>query len=259
MGNPLSFMKKRESKPSPSKEPVRVLLVEDDEENLDTVRQALDSYKRVSFIVEAVASTAELRTELARLAIRDELTGLYSRWFIVESLAAESRRVRRYGRDLSCVMVDVDDFRLINEAHGAEVGDEALKRVAALIGNSVRDEDIVARFGEDRFGILLLETPLNDAMTAAERIRFELASQPVVIGQRSLTITVSIGVCAIGPQQHDDSPDAVFDRAAEALRQAKDAGKNRVFAHRHTAEGEGPDDGEGRAVDLGQQSDTGAA
>jgi diguanylate cyclase (GGDEF)-like protein len=214
-----------------------VLLVEDDPETLRVVRQALEAYKRVKFLVESVASTEALREKLARLAMRDELTGLYSRAFLVESLAREARRVRRHGRDLSCLMVDLDDFRLVNEAHGHQTGDAALTQVAALIRDSVRDEDLVARYGEDEFCVLLVETSLNEAMTIAERVRFELAAQPVVVDGRPFPITASIGVCAVN-RRHDHQPNTVFDRAAAALRQAKAAGKNRVIAHLPPADGD---------------------
>ena len=214
-----------------------MLLVEDDPETVRVVRQALEAYKRVKFVVELVASTKALREELARLAMRDELTGLYSRAFFVESLAREARRVRRHGRDLSCLMVDLDDFGLVNEAHGHQTGDAALTQVAALIRDSVRDEDLVARYGEDEFCVLLVETSLNEAMTIAERVRFELAAQPVVVDGRPFPITASIGACAVN-RRHDHQPNTVFDRAAAALRQAKAAGKNRVFAHFPPADGD---------------------
>jgi len=214
-----------------------VLLVEDDPETVRVVRQALEAYKRVDFVVEAVASTEALREEMARLAMRDEVTGLFSKAFLVESLAREARRVRRHGRDLSCLMMDLDDFRLVNEAHGRQNGDAALRQVAALVRDSVRDEDLVARYGEDEFCVLLIETSLNAAMTIAERVRFELAAQPLMVDGRPFSITASIGVCAVN-RRHDHQPNTVFDRAVAALREAKAGGKNRVCAHSPSAEGE---------------------
>ncbi len=230
MGKPLDFIKRqRAASPSPV-ETVRVLLVEDNPEVVGVVRRMLGTYRRVNFVVESVASTEALRDELAKRAIRDELTGLYSKLYFVEALGNEARRVRRHGRALSCLMLDLDDFKLINEVHGHEVADAALKRIAALIQDAVRDEDVVARCGEDEFCVLLIETPLNSAMTVAERVRFELAAQPIVVGGQPLTVTASIGVCAVS-RRHDHQPDTVFDRASAALRQAKAAGKNQVSAY----------------------------
>ena len=108
MRKPFRFITRRRPGSSSATEPVRVLLVEDDPETLRVVRQALDTYKHAKFVVESVASTEALREEMARLAMRDEITGLYSRSFLVESLAREARRIRRHGRDLSCLMVDLD-------------------------------------------------------------------------------------------------------------------------------------------------------
>lgn len=245
--------RKRQTNRSSPREPVRVLLVEDDPDTLTLVRDALEKYKRVQFVVEAVASSQELRDELARRAIRDELTGLYSKTFLVESLASELRRVRRNERDLSCLMLDLDDFNPINDAHGIQAGDAVLRHVAVLIRDSVRKEDVVARYADDEFCVLLIETPLNEAMTVAERVRFELASQPVVVDGHSLSVTASIGVCAVsGGHEHD--PDALLDRAAAALREAKAAGKNRVSAHLTPEEADQRKEGF-RPPDLGQQPD----
>jgi diguanylate cyclase (GGDEF)-like protein len=245
---------KRRRNQSSSAEPVRVLLVEDDPDTLDLVRDALDKYKRAKFVVEAVASSNELRDELARRAVRDELTGLYSRTFLIESLASELRRVWRNERDLSCLIVGLDDLKPINDSRGQDAGNAALLHVASLIRDSVRKEDLVARFTRDEFCVLLIETPLNAAITVAERIRFELAAQPVVLDGQSFSVTASIGVCAASGRD-DHEPDTVLDRAAAALQEAKAAGKNRVSANRAPEES---DQGEAegfRPPDLGQQSD----
>ena len=88
-----------------------------------------------------------MRQTLERLKIRDSLTGLYSQAYLVELLAHEVRKVRQYGRDLSCLMVDLDDFKLRKEIDGQEVAEATLSEVAALLRESVREADIIARYG----------------------------------------------------------------------------------------------------------------
>jgi diguanylate cyclase (GGDEF)-like protein len=126
--------------------------------------------------------------------------------------------------------------------------------VASLIRDSVRKEDLVARYAEDEFCVLLIETPLNAAMTVAERIRFELTAQPVAADGQSFSITASIGVCAAS-RRDDHEPDTVLDRAAAALQEAKAAGKNRVSAHLSPEESDQREEEGFRPPDLGQQSD----
>lgn len=195
------------------------------------------------------AEAKELRDELERVRIRDELTGLYTRGFLAESLEMEISRARRYRRDLSLLMLDIDDFKRINEAHGDEVGDSALKQISAAILNSVRSTDVGARYKEDEFCVLLTETPLEGARTAAERLRFAIAAHPVTIGARSMHVTASIGVCAINPQDGLGA-DSVFSDAEAALRDAKLAGKNRVSLYLPSVDGDEAD-ADGKAADTG--------
>ena len=190
-----------------------------------------------------------LRDELERVRITDELTGLYTRGFLAESLEMEISRARRYRRDISFLMLDLDDFKRINEAHGDKVGDSALKQISAAILNSVRSTDVGARYKEDEFCVLLTETPLEGARTAAERLRFAIAAHPVTIGAQSMPVTASIGVCAVDPRD-DISADSVFSNAEAALKEAKLAGKNRVRLHLPSVDGDEVE-ANGKAADTG--------
>jgi len=183
------------------------------------------------------AEAKRLRDELECVRITDELTGLYTRGFLAESLQTEISRARRYRRDISLLMLDLDDFKRINEAHGDEVGDSALKQISTAILNSVRSTDVGARYKEDEFCVLLTETPLEGARTAAERLRFAIAAHPVTIGTRSMPVTASIGVCAVNPRD-GLSAESVFSDAAAALKEAKLAGKNRVCLHLPSVDGD---------------------
>jgi len=168
-----------------------------------------------------------LRAELERLAITDELTAVYNRRHLSHTLDRECSRARRYHRQIACLMIDLDDFKQYNDKLGHLVGDVALKQVAATIGQCVRESDIVVRFGGEEFVVIMPEARAEASMLAAERIRAAIAEQVLPIGEGSVSITVSIGVCT-SQDDHEIEPDTVLSCADAALRQAKSQGKNRV-------------------------------
>lgn len=171
-----------------------------------------------------------LKSELQRLAITDELTGVYNRRFLTESLEKECRRSRRYDRDISVLMIDLDNFKRCNDTFGHIVGDAALKRVAGVIAESVRDTDNIFRFGGEEFIVVLPEAPFASAVSTAERIRNAVASRLLSIEGHPVSLTISVGVC--GPTGgHELEPNALLACADAALMQAKAMGKNCVFAH----------------------------
>src|SRR6266540_1623026 len=158
-----------------------------------------------------------LRTELERLAITDELTAVYNRRYLTQTLDRECSRARRYHRQIACLMIDLDDFKQYNDKLGHLVGDVALKQVAATIGQCVRESDIVVRFGGEEFVVIMPEATQSAAMLAAERIRSAIASQALTIGEGAVSITVSIGVCT-SQDDHETEPDTVLSCADSSLR-----------------------------------------
>jgi diguanylate cyclase (GGDEF)-like protein len=132
--------------------------------------------------------------ELERLAITDALTGLYNRRFFTSRLAAEVARARRYGRVLSLVMLDLDNFKEINDQHGHQVGDHVLAEVGKILTTNVRASDIVCRYGGEEFAVLLPETGPEAAGRAAEAARLSEGALP---GGRDLPPAVSLGWQAI--------------------------------------------------------------
>jgi diguanylate cyclase (GGDEF)-like protein len=192
------------------------------------IHQALEKY-------EWGKEEKRLRAELERLAITDELTAVYNRRYLTQTLERECSRSRRYGRSLSCLMVDLDDFKKYNDTHGHLVGDVALKQVAATISQCVRESDVVIRFGGEEFVVIMPEAAPDASFSAAERIRAAIARQELAIGDDAVPITVSIGVCTSG-DDHEVEPDTVLACADAALRAAKHQGKNRVCGRPpHTA------------------------
>ena len=170
---------------------------------------------------------AERAEELAR---RDGLTDLYNHRTFYEFLREETVRAQRFNRPVSLLMLDIDHFKRVNDAHGHEAGDVVLKGLSDLLMQQVRAVDRVCRYGGEEFTVILPETDAAVAMQIAERMRAEVERQPFDIGGgKTIGITVSIGVATY--PQPVDSPDEVVKAADVALYAAKLAGRNRVFRH----------------------------
>jgi diguanylate cyclase (GGDEF)-like protein len=167
--------------------------------------------------------------EAVRMATLDPLTGAYNRRTFHEIAEREMARARRAGQPLSIIMVDIDHFRPVNEAHGNRVGDEMLQRVADLIRSALRKEDMLVRYGGEEFLILLPEVPGPGAVVVAGRIRKSVEASPFLVSGTSIAATVSVGVSA----RLDEGPESMehlIARAEEALSLAKQRGRNRVVA-----------------------------
>jgi len=164
--------------------------------------------------------------ELEQLAITDALTGLYNRRFFTSRLAAEVGRARRYGRTLSLVMLDLDNFKEINDQRGHQFGDHVLAEVGKILTTNVRASDIVCRYGGEEFAVLLPETGPEQAGQAAEKLRTRL-KEHFQGGDDSLAATVSLGVASYPSPGVADENDLV-KRADAALYEAKEQGRDRV-------------------------------
>jgi diguanylate cyclase (GGDEF)-like protein len=162
--------------------------------------------------------------EARRLADFDALTNLHNRRYFHETLAREWARADRYERRLSLIVVDVDDFKAINDRIGHLAGDSVLATVAERLRSAVRRADVPCRVGGDEFAVILPEASLADAEQLYRRIRFEVASRPIGPAHH---VSVSAGIAELGPA---DDAVALFQRADEALFRAKEAGKGQVRA-----------------------------
>jgi diguanylate cyclase (GGDEF)-like protein len=173
---------------------------------------------------------ARLHSEVQKLAITDTLTGFHNRRGLAQFGQREVDRARRFSRPLSLIMIDLDHFKQINDEFGHTAGDQVLSTIAGRIRNTVRELDILGRYGGDEFVVILPETDLFTASAVAERIRQHLL-EPMVLpavqpSRDSLVVTASIGVTRA-------SPDVVelldlIDRADKAAYAAKSAGRDRV-------------------------------
>ncbi|WP_434618518.1 diguanylate cyclase [Azospirillum sp. B2RO_4] len=182
-------------------------------------------------VIRDVSERKRVESELRRMATTDPLTGLSNRRRFMELAEVEMARLRRYGRAVSVLMLDIDRFKAINDTHGHAVGDHALVTLAEICRDELRDTDHIGRLGGEEFAIILPETPLASAAEVAERLRqrLALAEVPVVPGDHGhgcLRMTVSIGVAMCGDE--DASIERALGRADRALYEAKAAGRNRV-------------------------------
>jgi diguanylate cyclase (GGDEF)-like protein len=161
--------------------------------------------------------------ELERLSVTDQLTGLYNRRRLSEVLANEVLRSRRHQHAFSLLVMDVDNFKKFNDAHGHLAGDRVLASVADVLRETTREIDTPARYGGEEFVVVLPETDMEAAVEVAERIRLLLASR-IFEGGR---VTISIGVAEF--PEHGSDPEALIAAADAALYRAKDEGRNRVM------------------------------
>ncbi|MGK7928390.1 MAG: diguanylate cyclase [Spirulina sp.] len=166
--------------------------------------------------------------ELEKLATTDPLTGISNRRYLLALGEREFRRVCRYNRPFSILMLDLDRFKNINDTYGHEIGDDVLKKIAKVTANALRSVDSFGRFGGEEFVVLLPETNLKDAIEVAERIGQNIAEMQFFHLEKMIGVTTSIGVSSyqVGDRRIDD----IIRRADKGLYQAKRSGRNRVIA-----------------------------
>src|ERR1051326_1838989 len=136
-------------------------------------------------------------------------------------------RARRFGTDVSILMIDIDHFKRVNDTAGHPAGDEVLRQLAGLLSDAVRSIDIVARFGGEEFVVILPQTGPEGGMVFAERLRHRIAEQEFDVPGRELRLTVSIGLATF-PAAGTTTADDLLARADEALYRAKTEGRNQV-------------------------------
>ena len=191
----------------------------------------IDEYRHIwSAIADEVGLTLaniQLRDNLREQAIRDPLTGLFNRRYMLEALEQAHSRSERKGHSIAILMIDLDHFKLFNDNFGHEAGDYVLKATAQVFKDSLRQEDIACRYGGEEFCIVLPDTNENQASLIAERIVKAMSSLELSMNKLSLgTVTASIGI-AVFPDNAVTMDDTI--RAAdEALYLAKENGRNRT-------------------------------
>lgn len=188
--------------------------------NLQKVlEQQIEELKRTQIELEAS------NYELARLSVQDGLTELYNRRYLDENLRSVFSRAKRYGKSLSVMICDIDDFKRINDTLSHEVGDAVIRQIAKLVQNEVRDADITARYGGEEFVVVFPETLVSHAAVVCERIRAHVEQHAWEDIAQGLQVTLSIGLTGdITAPNHEK----MLAAADQKLYEAKANGKNQL-------------------------------
>jgi diguanylate cyclase (GGDEF)-like protein len=187
----------------------------------------LDALELLAANAAVAIDISRLFSEVRSLATRDELTGVFNRRHFMELAKREFERVTRYPHPLSVILLDVDHFKRVNDTYGHSTGDQVLRLLATRCLHSLRDQDVLGRYGGEEFVILLPETDIAGAHLVAERLRLRVANAPLATQHGELMITISLGVAGRVPVEAMTLP-IVLERADAALYQAKRAGRNQV-------------------------------
>ncbi|MBF0543453.1 MAG: sensor domain-containing diguanylate cyclase [Candidatus Riflebacteria bacterium] len=174
---------------------------------------------------------AMIHRKTEKLAFTDPLTSLYNHRFFQETLAEEFIRAKRYSKPLSLMILDIDHFKIFNDTWGHIVGDKVLIHSAEIFQHSLREKiDVVARYGGEEFAVILPETSIDGAKVFAERIRHRMEECPLELNQKSLKVTISIGIASTAIP-HLEKPSELIEAADKALYEAKNSGRNRVVLY----------------------------
>ncbi len=195
----------------------------------------LEKYDLERFVIVAMQFALEIKKVLLyemveKLAVTDSLTGLYVRRYLYERLDEELQRSKRYKFEFAFIMVDIDDFKKCNDTYGHMVGDVVIKNIARIIKESVREIDIVGRYGGEEFAIGLPETGIESALHVVRRLRKKVEDNVFKAYDEKLKLTISVGI-AMYPRDASELND-IMDKADQALYEAKKSGKNVVCEYK---------------------------
>lgn len=195
---------------------------------------ATDFLQRLATIVAICLENATNHERLKRVGLTDSLTGVNNRRFFDQRLIEETARAQRTDEPLACLFMDVDHFKSVNDNHGHQVGDQVLRDVAGIIREQLRASDVLGRYGGEEFSALLVNASSDAAIEIAERIRSLIEKHLfTATDNKSLSLTISIGVATLPTTVGDVSPDTLsedlVERADQAVYQAKSNGRNLVI------------------------------
>ncbi len=205
--------------------------------HIERLRKLNERLKRE--LVEARETIENLKKRLyetVKKANTDPLTGLYNRGYLEEDLRKRIRRFDSKGEIFSVVMLDVDNFKRVNDVYGHLAGDQVLVTIASILRGDLRIDDLAARYGGEEFVVVLSRLDLNGATKVANRLRERIESTPIIWGEDIIRVTASFGVAQV---KEGDTPKSLLDRADKALYLAKSDGKNCVRSERDVLVREG--------------------
>lgn len=173
----------------------------------------------------------ELKETIGQVSTTDALTGLHNRKYLHERLEAEISRSKRYDTKLSCLLLDIDFFKVVNDMYGYDWGDVLLKKIAEMLKGFIRKEDILTRYGDEEFIVILPNTPEENAFIFAERFRREIEKLEFIPAgeEERHPITISGGISSFPFLQNvEEDANTLIRYAEHALYNAKKRGKNKI-------------------------------
>lgn len=196
---------------------------------------ASDFLQRLASFVSICIKNSLNHERLKRVGLTDVLTGVNNRRFFDQRLTEEVSRAKRQKQPLSCLFLDVDHFKRVNDVHGHQAGDLALREIADVLRKNMRTSDVLARYGGEEFSALLINTTTEKAHEIGERIRTEIALKHCVLQDgTTLNVTLSVGIATFYPGNVNQDALAIgaqlVQSADKCLYQAKNAGRNRVIS-----------------------------
>jgi diguanylate cyclase (GGDEF)-like protein len=202
---------------------VGVLNLADKEGASEFTREDIALVELLGQLVGASIGNISMFERIQHQARTDGLTGLVNHKAFYEILERELWRSRRYGEQISLIMVDIDNLKHINDSFGHRAGDKVITEISRRIRESIRQIDTAARYGGDEFAGILPNTSLTDAAVVAERMVSVVSASPIVWRKDEIPISISVGLGQYGPA---DTPDDIASKSDRALYAAKQAGKN---------------------------------
>ena len=182
--------------------------------------------------VNALSKAIKYKNAAKKIAVTDELTGLYNRKYLHHRLDSEISRAKRYGGDVSCILLDIDFFKTVNDMYGYDWGDILLKKVADMLQALIRKEDVLTRYGDEEFILILPNTSEAQAFIFAERFRKDIEKMEFIPAkeEEAHPVTISGGISAYPFLENvDENSQSVIRYAEHALYAAKQRGKNQII------------------------------
>ena len=192
----------------------------------DYIKKPIDDVEVVARVQSALRFK-EQQDKLREMAMKDGLTGLYNHTSLIELFQEEYKKQYESGSGISFAMIDIDFFKKVNDNYGHVCGDMVLKEVSLILTRSIGKCDIVGRYGGEEFSILFKDSDIENVLSLCEKVRKNIEEHEFNIGNKSIKITISIGVCIKSPEEFMLSSEMIV-KADEALYKAKKSGRNKT-------------------------------
>lgn len=195
------------------------------------LRQRIDTADNLlkvknSELLKQQAELEEVNKELHKMAITDPLTSLYNRRHFENLITIELNNTLRYGDKNSLIIIDIDNFKTINDTYGHLSGDIVLKIVSETLNENLRKSDVLCRIGGEEFAVLCKKSGKEESIKIAEKLRLAIQDKPVFMGSESINVTISLGVSSIPNKQNTKNIDEFYRFADVALYHCKNNGRN---------------------------------